>query len=217
MACKMTINKTLQFGRSILPYNEERYRRINIYNQLLPCDLVRPVAIVSGLMRLFGGPFLRLYSSSKISQSPEYSDVILSDNDIEIIKRHTLACKVEYLAKILEKILIFVPLPRLESSYCAPKIFGAHCKTSVRKRKKVGAQRAWNTGILITLSKKSYEPPFQCNFGAHIDFSLGVQNFISRLTFGVQLMNFPTWPPSPALQYNVDSSCAIVQCKDTAK
>ena len=80
-----------------------------------------------------------------------------------------------------------------------PKIFGVHFKTLVRKRKKVGAQRALNTGILITLSKNSYEPPFQCNFGAHIDFSLGAQNFISRLTFGAQLMNFPTWMYSSEL------------------
>ena len=94
--CKMTANKILQFGRSILPYNVERYRRINIYRQLLPCDLLRPVSDGLVLIRIFGRPFLRLYQrSSTINQSSENSDVILSDNDIEIIKRHTLACKVE--------------------------------------------------------------------------------------------------------------------------
>ena len=31
---------------------------------------------------------------------------------------------------------------RLESSYCAPKNFGAHFKTAVRECKKIGAQSA---------------------------------------------------------------------------
>eukprot|EP00112_Aurelia_sp_Birch-Aquarium-sp1_P005404 Seg1614.9 transcript_id=Seg1614.9/GoldUCD/mRNA.D3Y31 product="putative protein C1orf53" protein_id=Seg1614.9/GoldUCD/D3Y31 len=88
----MYINKTVHFGRSILPYHVERYKRINICMKLSPCVLLRPIGGLRGL-RIFGIPFLRSYSSSKISQSPEYSDVTLSDNDIEIIRRHTLACK----------------------------------------------------------------------------------------------------------------------------
>ena len=35
-----------------------------------------------------------------------------------------------------------LPYARLESSYCAPKNFGAHFKTSVRECKKIGAQSA---------------------------------------------------------------------------
>ena len=46
---------------------------------------------------------------------------------------------------------------------------------------------------LNNIIKKSYKLPFKCDFGVHIDFGLGAQNFISLLTFGAPLMNFPTW------------------------
>ena len=48
--------------------------------------------------------------------------------------------------------------------------------------------------IVKSQKNRNWIPPpyFHCNFGAHINFNFGAQNFISLLIFRAQLTNFPT-------------------------
>ena len=78
------------------------------------------------------------------SCSVVFSDVESCSVDFEEAVKNVQWTRLNFfcLKKMFSRFAYGTPFARLESSDCAPKNFGAHFKTSVRKCKKIGAQSA---------------------------------------------------------------------------